>query len=447
MPHKPGREGIESPLRAWLRPAYWRTLVGLAGKRAGAERFGVRADADALRFDRYPFEPASVFPEGVVPLAAIAEADLGGPPTVRLIDGEVLFVPHPDKAVFVDFLNRHDVPLARRRSVWSALLTPFLDTEDDAESVEREFAWLASLGLERAAVDAWRREVGTAMTAYNFGTMLWEWVDLNLFDVLTAQHARLSPAAFTDFYSRAMRVAALDPPLPEPPRSPPHPLVNALHAVLIEWYPRDEKKRRKDFPAYLDDRVSSVQRYLDTLLEQLTAAYSEPHRRYHTVEHVEHCLGELNGLWYYAIRLDEVRWALAFHDAIYDPTRHDNEARSADWACRVMEELGRPADEQARVRALIMATAHANEPRTADEALLLDIDLSILGADQATFDEYDRAIRFEYRHVPDWLYRPARARILESFAKRDRIYRTTSLRRRYEAAARANLARAIAQLG
>jgi predicted metal-dependent HD superfamily phosphohydrolase len=89
-------------------------------------------------------------------------------------------------------------------------------------------------------------------------------------------------------------------------------------------------------------------------------------------------------------------WALIFHDAVYDPGRDDNEVRSADWACRVMEDLCRPEDEKDRVRGLILATAHTSEPRTADEALLLDIDLSILGADEATFDDYCRLIRSEY---------------------------------------------------
>jgi predicted metal-dependent HD superfamily phosphohydrolase len=151
----------------------------------------------------------------------------------------------------------------------------------------------------------------------------------------------------------------------------------------------------------------------------------------------------LAGVWNYAVHLNEVRWALLFHDAIYDPQRQDNEARSADWACRVMEELNRSEEEKARVRAMILATAPPNEPRTPDELLLVDIDLAILGSDEATFDRYDRAIREEYAWVPEELYRETRAEVLGSFLKRDRVYRTAPFRERYEEAARRNVQRIL----
>lgn len=167
--------------------------------------------------------------------------------------------------------------------------------------------------------------------------------------------------------------------------------------------------------------------------------------RYHTLQHIEFCLRELGKHWLHAVRLSEVRWALLFHDAIYDPRRNDNEARSADWACRVMQELQRPEDEIARVRRLIMATMHAAQAETPDEALLLDIDLSILGADEATFDEYDRAIRVEYEWVPEAAYRLARATVLQGFLQRARIFQTAAYRDR-ESIARRNIERTLERL-
>jgi predicted metal-dependent HD superfamily phosphohydrolase len=95
---------------------------------------------------------------------------------------------------------------------------------------------------------------------------------------------------------------------------------------------------------------------------------------------------------------------------------------------------------------MILATAHSAEPDSADEALLLDIDLSVLGADPDVFDAYDSAIRKEYEWVPEPDYRKARARVLESFLQRERIYRTWPYRERYESAARKNLSRALARL-
>jgi predicted metal-dependent HD superfamily phosphohydrolase len=200
---------------------------------------------------------------------------------------------------------------------------------------------------------------------------------------------------------------------------------------LLSW-DADEKGRLKD----LQEKLST----------ELSAAYSEPHRRYHTVTHVEKCLEELAGVEDCAVHAKEVRWALLFHDAVYDPRRHDNEARSADWACSIMAQLGRPEDEQARIRDMILATAHSSEPRAPDEALVVDIDLSTLGAEEAEFDDYDRAIRAEYARVPESEYRKARAMVLRSFLARKHIYRTRFYRERFEQPARANLVRALARL-
>jgi predicted metal-dependent HD superfamily phosphohydrolase len=111
-----------------------------------------------------------------------------------------------------------------------------------------------------------------------------------------------------------------------------------------------------------------------------------------------------------------------------------------------MTEFGRPEDEQLRVCELIMATAHSAEPHTADEALMCDIDLSILAAEEAAFDAYDRAIRTEYEFVPEPRYREARAEILRSFLRRERLFHTALCLEHREARARANLERALARL-
>jgi predicted metal-dependent HD superfamily phosphohydrolase len=442
MSSKPGLYGIEKILgSAALHPAYWKTVARL--RKNGAT---IAFEGAALRFTDYPFEPAAVFPAGVVSKERIGEVNLSDPPQLRLESGEILFAPYDGKDEFLRFVHRNDVQVRRRTSVWRALLDPFLDTWETQETIDRQFAWFAELGLDRASVDTWRREVAVAMVAYNFGTGLWEWGSLDLYDVLMAQHARSSRADFADFYSRAMQLAASDPLAPDGKFRGDRSIPDALFSVLIEWYPREQGGALKDVSKQWDQRTEQIKELQRTLSDQLAAAYSQPHRRYHAISHVEHCLQQLAEDWQYAVHPNEVRWALLFHDAVYDPRREDNEARSADWACRVMEELQRPEDEKARVRALIMATAHASEPRTADEALLLDIDLSILGAGEAAFDEYDRSIRAEYEWVPQEHYRQARARVLQSFLDRERIYSTVVYRQRYERPARANLQRALARL-
>ncbi len=59
-----------------------------------------------------------------------------------------------------------------------------------------------------------------------------------------------------------------------------------------------------------------------------------------------------------AERPAEVELALWFHDAVYRTFRKDNELQSAVWANDFLEANGAKKDCVARVRALVMATAH-----------------------------------------------------------------------------------------
>ena len=107
-----------------------------------------------------------------------------------------------------------------------------------------------------------------------------------------------------------------------------------------------------------------------------------------------------------------------FHDAIYDTTRHDNEARSAELAVDALRAL-----------------------RFDEATIAADADLSILGSDAARYDEYARQIREEYAWVPEAVYRTERAKVLAHFAERPAIYFTSELRERFEGAARMNIER------
>ena len=215
--------------------------------------------ASTLRFVQYAFEPATIFPNGAIEAKQIAEVNLDLM-QLRLSSGEVLFVTHPNKAALLTFVNSNDLQVERRISVWGALLDPFLDTWEDQATIDRQFAWFARLGLDREAVDRWRREVALAMYAYNFGTMLWEWGSLRFSDVLIAQQARLRRAAFKDFYWRAMQVAALDPLQTHSFEGHANTADSALHDVLLEWYPKDLTGSSKDFTEKWNARTEKLDR-------------------------------------------------------------------------------------------------------------------------------------------------------------------------------------------
>lgn len=179
--------------------------------------------------------------------------------------------------------------------------------------------------------------------------------------------------------------------------------------------------------------------------ERLAAAYAEPHRHYHTAAHIGACLTELEAARGLARFPFEVEAALWFHDAIYDPKASDNEQRSADWAVAFLSGAGAAAAVGERVRGHVMATRHDGEAGAPDSALVVDIDLSILGQPPAEYDAFERNVREEYRWVPGPLYRRRRREILQSFLDRRRVYALPHFYERYEAQARSNLERAIAR--
>lgn len=183
-----------------------------------------------------------------------------------------------------------------------------------------------------------------------------------------------------------------------------------------------------------------------TVLTDLKRRYSEPQRHYHTWAHIEAVLR-----WYDARRPtlhrpDAVLHAVLFHDAIYDPTRSDNEAASAELLKTIDVKLSE--DDRAWAAAAILATKAHELPEAADDDVkeFLDMDLSILGAAPEVFDRYEDQIRAEYAHVPEPMFRAGRRAVLTRFAERDRLYFSDWGFDRFEIAARANLHRSLAKL-
>ena len=180
--------------------------------------------------------------------------------------------------------------------------------------------------------------------------------------------------------------------------------------------------------------------------QALLSAYGESHRHYHSTRHLEDCLEKLDAAASLATDAAEVELALWFHDAIYNPLKGGNELASAEWAKRFLTEAGARPGRPESVHALVMATQHAVPATTEDAKLLVDIDLSILGANDSDYDAFERNVRKEYRWVPYFLYRKKRREILQSFLARPSIYEKPFFREKFEAKARENLRRAITSL-
>lgn len=176
----------------------------------------------------------------------------------------------------------------------------------------------------------------------------------------------------------------------------------------------------------------------DELRDELLFRWSEPHRRYHDRRHLSEVLAALPDAAPEAVVL-----AAWYHDAVYDPTRDDNEAASALLA-REHLSAQLPASTVSEVERLVLMT-RTHEPTDPDGAMLSDADLAVLGASAQRYDTYARDVRAEYAHVDD--FRQSRAHVLEGLLARSPLYRTEFGRRRWEQQARANLSRELAALG
>jgi predicted metal-dependent HD superfamily phosphohydrolase len=181
--------------------------------------------------------------------------------------------------------------------------------------------------------------------------------------------------------------------------------------------------------------------------DELLARWSEPHRHYHTADHLRHVLSIVDEHAALADDADAVRLAAWFHDAVYDPRAHDNEERSAALAAERLAGAGVPAGVVAEVVRLVRLTAgHAVADGDRNGALLVDADLAILAADPSAYDAYAAAIRREYVHVPEPAFREGRAAILRHLAALPDLYRIVPQRANWTARARSNLRRELVRL-
>ncbi|HLG27438.1 MAG TPA: hypothetical protein VI423_06595 [Paenisporosarcina sp.] len=186
---------------------------------------------------------------------------------------------------------------------------------------------------------------------------------------------------------------------------------------------------------------------IETIWDWIESAYSEPHRHYHTLDHIDWCLHEFD--WcrrgFSKESSDVVEFAIWFHDIVYDTMASDNKEQSAKLARNALGVLG-VGDQlfRAKLTRLINCTKHivSEISIVEEEDVLLDIDLSILGSDPEVFDQYEKNIRKEYEWVPYEMYCAGRVEILQSFLVRPKIFRSPMFQF-VEEQARENIARSV----
>ncbi|MEV5409971.1 metal-dependent phosphohydrolase [Thermopolyspora sp. NPDC052614] len=185
----------------------------------------------------------------------------------------------------------------------------------------------------------------------------------------------------------------------------------------------------------------------DAVAAELLARWSEPHRRYHTRAHLRAVLTAIDPLATAAADPAAVRLAAWFHDAVYDGHPGQDEERSAQLAQSHLPRCGVPPERVAEAARLVRLTAtHAPAPGDRNGEVLCDADLAILAAPRDAYAAYTRAIREEYRHIPDELFALGRSQVLRNLLAMPRLYRTPAAHDLWETAARANIAAELSEL-
>jgi predicted metal-dependent HD superfamily phosphohydrolase len=199
--------------------------------------------------------------------------------------------------------------------------------------------------------------------------------------------------------------------------------------------------------------VAKEQPTLDSLFGGIVKKYSEPHRRYHTLAHVEEGLSLFEKFSGIAHNHFHVKYAYWMHDIVYDPKSDKNEELSALFAREALKiilsevPICKTVDQEevdaainyncGLVTNLILATKHDSKQTDPDCQLICDIDLYRLTGDNLKEDIAD--IRFEYSHLSDEQWVRGRADFLTSLYQRGYVFQTSTFKEAFEKKAMANV--------
>ena len=180
---------------------------------------------------------------------------------------------------------------------------------------------------------------------------------------------------------------------------------------------------------------------------RLLAARAEPHRRYHSVAHLRDILAGVEELADHADDADAVRLAAWYHDSVHNGLP-DDEERSAQRAEQELSRLGVAGPLVEEVARLVrMTVSHDPAPGDRNGEVLSDADLAALAVPCDSYRRNTAAIRAEYAHIPDEVFRRGRTQVLVGLLDGPGVFRTPSGRRRWEADAQRNLRAELAALG
>jgi pantetheine-phosphate adenylyltransferase len=144
----------------------------------------------------------------------------------------------------------------------------------------------------------------------------------------------------------------------------------------------------------------------------LLSMWNESHRHYHNQNHLLDVINQINeSKSQFESQKDYEKMILCalFHDCVYDPTRNDNEEKSAEFFLNCCQEKNAYIFD---IKQMILDTK-THEAATALSEKFNAIDMSIVERDFDQLLEWEKAIHEEYK-VYGETYKDGRLQFLES---------------------------------
>jgi len=396
----------------------------------------VQVDRDALRYQAYPVRYPALSALGRIKAIEVELVFCGYDGyQILLRNGNVILFPREKEIALYEFVLRNRITTVHGTDPWNLITEPYLDQSYTAEETQKSLERLGELGFDPREVESIRKKVGPSLFAYN--VFVWEWVSMGLLEVLHTckvasedfyrwviaiskrgyQHAKpcdlmdrrhlvgmdtILWSKFESFtFSRDLwlkPLAGLEPPAKKP----------APRNIWRRWFSRrtQEPKSAVAFvrPAYKD---------WNPVYKWVFQQYSEPHRHYHDLRHLEQVISLLNSHW--AQVSTAALLAGWFHDAVYRSGASDNEEQSAQQMAARMQPLNVEPEVLTKAKALVVYTQRHLRTTDQEERWIHDADLAIFGLHHEAYAKYASDIRKEYASVPDDLFRKGRTEILQQF--------------------------------
>lgn len=203
---------------------------------------------------------------------------------------------------------------------------------------------------------------------------------------------------------------------------------DVINALYLRWHK-------------LVSRYCNETAVIETLWQDILTRYQEAHRAFHTLLHLHQIFLDLDKVEC----TDSMAFSVWYHDIIYKPSSNKNEQKSAVHAITALQHLNAPLDLQKNVKTMIEAT-HNHLSADDSSQYFLDADMAILGSAPSDYAKYLKALKVEYKNIPESLYKRGRKRFIMNTLAADRIYKSEHFFQHYEKQARINLTNEMARI-